>query len=105
MPLASACALALAGPVVLGWLPVVGLGRLLAAVGPAAGAAGGSPGLAIGGIVQRTLEPPVPEVLAHSLVLGIEVGVGVLILAWLLRPEPGAGTRRRSPRDSSAASP
>ena len=35
-----------------------------------------------------------PQVIANSLLLGLEVGLGVLILAWLLRPDPG---RRHTP--------
>src|SRR5262249_28669300 len=40
-------------------------------------------------VFQRAMEPPVPQVMLNSLTLGIEVGVGVLLLAWLLRPDPG----------------
>jgi hypothetical protein len=39
--------------------------------------------------LRRATEPPVPQLVVNSLMLGLEVGAGVLILAWLLRPDPG----------------
>jgi ABC-type Fe3+ transport system permease subunit len=89
MPLAVACAAVVAGSVGLGWLPVVGLGRLLWAVGPRESALNDSPSVPFGTSIPHPFDPPVPQVLAQTMLLSIEVGAGVLVLAWLLRPDPG----------------
>ena len=78
------------------------LGDAGVAAGPRTGPAfvgsgrASGPGLSVcsSDILRRRLEPPVPQVIANSLMLGLEVGLGVLILAWLLRPDPG---RRHTP--------
>ncbi len=68
----------------LGWLPVFGCLALLISSG------------ANQSILMETIaSEPVREAATRSLVLGLEVGAAVLILAWLARPEP-------SPRGSSA---
>jgi iron(III) transport system permease protein len=86
LPLAVAATVALAGSVVIGWLPITGLIRLFSR----AGWDHGSPGGSFADIFQRAFAPPVPDLLNQSLLLGLEVGLGVLIVAWLLRPDPGA---------------
>jgi iron(III) transport system permease protein len=88
-PAAVACVVALAGSVALGWLPVLGLGRVFWALGQGPGAPSDATGPAPGAMVRRAVEPPVPQLLTQSVLLGIEVGAGVLCLAWLLRPDPG----------------
>jgi ABC-type Fe3+ transport system permease subunit len=72
--------------VTLGWLPVLGLIRLFAGAGSTLSSSHWS----LAEVFQRAMEPPVPQLVVNSLVLGLEVGIGVLILAWLLRPDPGA---------------
>jgi ABC-type Fe3+ transport system permease subunit len=81
--------------VALGWLPVLGLIRILTGTGTAAGGPTGSTAWSLAEVIQRAMEPPVSQVMVKSLTLGIQVGVGVLLLAWLLRPGPG---RRLAPR-------
>lgn len=66
----------------LGWLPVLGLPQTFA--GSAA-----SPTWSVGELLRRATAPPVPQIVMNSLTLGLEVGVGVLSLAWMLRPDPG----------------
>ena len=85
-PSPPACVVAVS--VTLGWLPVLGLVRILARRGQtrAVRRARGRPRPTSFG---DAVEPPVPQVIANSLMLGLEVGLGVLILAWLLRPDPG----------------
>src|SRR5262249_26973960 len=90
MPLAMAFVSVLAGSVVIGWLPGIGLCRLFWSIGSRTEASSDSSDLSLGATVLHAFEPPVPQLLAQSLVLGIEVAAGVIILAWLLRPDPGA---------------
>ena len=73
---------------ILGWLPILGLVRLL---GGAGATAGDSTASSLWKVGLRAVGPPVPQVALHSLILGIEVGLGTLILAWLLQPD--AATR------------
>ena len=80
--LAMAGVAILAGAVSLGWLPVLGLVRLLGRAG--------STSWPLAEFFRQALSPPVPQLLINSLVLGFEVGLVVLVLAWLLRPDPGA---------------
>jgi iron(III) transport system permease protein len=94
VPLSITCALVLAGSVMLGWLPAIGLGRLLWAIAPGPGASSDSQRLLLGTHVSTAFESPVPQLLANSILVGIEVGAGVFLLAWLLRPDPGV---RHSP--------
>jgi hypothetical protein len=86
LPLAIASTLALVGSVAIGWFPVVGLIRHISRAGLTSGSAGWS----LAGTVPRALEAPIPQVLMNSLLLGLEVALGVLAMAWLLRPDPGA---------------
>jgi ABC-type Fe3+ transport system permease subunit len=88
-PLAIASGLLLVISVAMGWLPVLGLVRISAGIGAAASGTNGSPVWSLAEVVQRATEPPVPQVAVNSLMLGLEVGAVVLILAWVLRPDPG----------------
>jgi ABC-type Fe3+ transport system permease subunit len=82
---AVVCAALLAGAAFLGWLPILGLTRPF--LDPAAGSA--SSAWSTAEIARRALAPPIPQLVVDSLILGLEVGACFLILAWLLRPDPG----------------
>ncbi len=84
--LAMVCTAILAGAAILGWLPILGLVRPFPASVPGSGSATWS----FGEVARRAMAPPVPQLVAHSCLLGLEVGAGVLLLAWVLRPDPGA---------------
>jgi ABC-type Fe3+ transport system permease subunit len=85
---AIAGGLIIAGSVTIAWLPIVGLIRLIAGADAKSGT--DSTHWSVTEMVHRALGPPVPQLMVNSLVLGLEVGLAVLILAWLLRPDPGA---------------
>jgi ABC-type Fe3+ transport system permease subunit len=83
----------LAACAVTGWVPVLGLVRLsLGAVGrdnPSTGAIGP----AVEALAHCLRDPPVPELVANSLLLGLELAVGLFVLEWLV----GAGPKRPWP--------
>lgn len=74
----------------MGWLPILGLLRILAAPGINQTGPTGSAGSPLLQVLRRATDSPVPQVVANSLLLGLTVGLGVLILSALLRPDPGA---------------
>lgn len=73
----------------LGWLPFLGLVRILAGSGTVTSLAEGAPVSVLIAVFRRATDPPVMQAVTHSLVLGLEVGLGVLIVSWMLRPDPG----------------
>jgi hypothetical protein len=87
--LAFACAIMPVGLVVASWLPLLGLVDILAETGQGVereiGPSEWSPAVAF----HQALTTPVPHVLEDSLLLGLVVGVGVVVLGGLLRPGPG----------------
>ena len=91
LALALTSGLIMALAAALGWLPVLGLVRLLGAPGTAEGGSAGWTASSLGEVVRSSVGPPVPQVAVNSMILGVEVGLGTLILAWLLQPD--AGTR------------
>jgi hypothetical protein len=73
----------------IGWLPVIGLIRLLTGKGFYDPHGASSADWRLADLVRLTMESPLPQVIANSLLLGIEVGLGVLILSLLVRPDAG----------------
>jgi ABC-type Fe3+ transport system permease subunit len=88
-PRAIACSLIVASSVSLAWAPVIGLLRLISQAVFHPDATADSMALSLPEVLRRALASPIPQVSTNSLLLGLEVGLGVLILAWLLRPDPG----------------
>jgi iron(III) transport system permease protein len=75
---------------VLGWSPLIGLVRQVFAQGRES--------LALTGLGMRSflemsrplVDPPILELIAHSLLLGLEVAAGMLVLAWLVQADGAA---------------
>ena len=91
--------LALAGTAALGWLPVLGLFRLVLS-------RESSPGNSKVVLVRwlrefsgQLVDPPVPQLVANSSSLGLLVAAGILIVDWLVRPGmPGHSSRTTGSR-------
>ncbi len=86
MPMVLASTLALAGAAVLGWLPVLGLFRLLLYPRPSPGAPDDVATRSFTELIRQVFEPPMPQLAANSLFLGLAVASGIVILARLVRP-------------------
>jgi iron(III) transport system permease protein len=89
-------AVLVAGWAVVGWLPFLGLVRLAIDVPrAAAGAAEGRLAM-IAGMVRHLSNPPVPAVLANSLLLGLEVVSATFFVGWMAGAGGGGKVVRRS---------
>jgi iron(III) transport system permease protein len=98
----------LAGWAILSWLPLIGLVQLVL------GQRGDEPSLAAGSapavfeLSRMFSDPPVPRLLANSLILGLEVGGATLAIVWLIGPRliPAAAPKlRRGPGQAIALLP
>jgi ABC-type Fe3+ transport system permease subunit len=91
-----ACLL-LAGWAAIGWLPLLGLFRIVLDAGWHANSSESVPIGPLSALLQRLKEPPVPTLLTNSALLGIEAACGIMLLGWL--QSAGAGRREeRGPR-------
>ena len=86
LPIVLASTLALTGAAVLGWLPVLGLFRLVLYHRPNPVASDEVAARSFTELIRQVFEPPMPQLAANSLFLGLEVATGIVILAWLVRP-------------------
>jgi hypothetical protein len=84
----------LAGWALLGWLPIVGLARMILGVGSEPGASPGAAARPSAEWVRCLADPPLPQLATNSLLLGLEAAAGILGCAWLVRRD----ARFRSPR-------
>jgi ABC-type Fe3+ transport system permease subunit len=76
----------------VGWLPAVGLFRLVSVGWSEAG-----PSPSAVAVLSRWLaDPPIPQVVANSLILGLEAAVLIAACAWLARPAHRVGHRSTS---------
>ncbi len=86
VPAQLASLMILSGSAFAGWLPVLGLFRLV--LYRRAGAVA-SDGLAIrsfADVTRKVLEPPTLRLAANSLLLGLEIATAMVLLAWVVRP-------------------
>jgi ABC-type Fe3+ transport system permease subunit len=88
------CTMALAGTAALGWLPVLGLFRLVLESGSRPGTSTVTQARSLRELSGRLLDSPVPQLVWNSLSLGVVVASGILIVAWLVRPGPHAHSSR-----------
>jgi len=86
---AFASTLVLAAWALAGWLPVVGLVHMAASPAWTEGAWTEGAFGAFLDLARRIGDPPVPQLAANSLVFGIEVACGIMVLAWIVRPDQG----------------
>jgi ABC-type Fe3+ transport system permease subunit len=92
---ASVSTVVLATWALAGWLPVTGLVRMLAPPEWSEGASTDGTFGALFDVARRIGQPPVPQLAANSLVFGIEVACGIMVLAWIVQPAAGI---RAAPR-------
>ncbi len=90
----SICTTALAGTAALGWLPVLGLLRLVLDSGSSSETTSVTLALSLRELSARLVEPPLPQLVGNTLSLCVFVATGILILAWLVRPGPHAHSSR-----------
>jgi len=93
---AFASTLVLAAWALGGWLPLVGLVQLAAGPDGSAGASTERGFRALFALASRNALPPVPQLVVNSLVLGLEVACGIMIIAWFVQPDDGIGSARTS---------
>jgi ABC-type Fe3+ transport system permease subunit len=74
------------------WLPLVGLARLSFRDGPHDDPSMGSFRGTVENLAHCLRDPPVPELVANSLRFGLELALGLFVLAWIV----GAGRNRPS---------
>jgi ABC-type Fe3+ transport system permease subunit len=94
MPMVISGTLALATAAVVGWLPVLGLFRLVLYRRPNPVASDDGAARSFAELIRPVFEPPMPLLAANSLFLGLEVAMGIVILARLVRPVPRARSSR-----------
>jgi ABC-type Fe3+ transport system permease subunit len=94
LPAVAATAL-LAASAICGWLPLMGLVKLAVGVAQVEATAGGGSLRALLDLPRRFSEPPVPRLLANSLILGLEVAFATLAIAWLVGPRLVPAASRR----------
>jgi ABC-type Fe3+ transport system permease subunit len=88
IPIRLASLLTLAAAAVLGWLPVLGLFRLVLDRRPDVAASGDLATGPFAKLIRSVLEPPMPRLAANSVLLGLEIATGIVVLAWVVRPAP-----------------
>ncbi len=86
--------LALGGALLVGWLPVLGLFRIVFDLPSRSLGSEGSAAPSWTPILRKLLDPPIPQLAVNTLILGLEVAAGIVLLAWLILPGLRAGSSR-----------
>ncbi|MGP0063082.1 MAG: ABC transporter permease [Isosphaeraceae bacterium] len=94
IPMVLASLLTLVGMSVLGWLPVLGLFRMILHRGPVPFASDDGATRPFAEFIGKVWDPPTPQLAANSVLLGLEIATGIVILGWLVRPDLRGRTSR-----------